>query len=66
MNAIDFARGLLLWLGARMNYSADRDETGQSTLEWIILVSLMSIAAVAVVAFIVIQINDAKGRVVTH
>lgn len=66
MNTIDFARGLFLWLGARLNYSPTRDESGQSTLEWIIIVSLMSIAAVGLVAYIVVQINDAKTRVVTH
>jgi hypothetical protein len=65
MSDIDFARSTMLWLQARLHLAERDGEAGQSLLEYVIIVSAISIAAVAVVAFIIVQINAAKSRIVT-
>ena len=52
------------WFTARMHHH--RGERGQSTLEYIIIAAIVSVAAVGVAVYIVAQINDAKRTVVTH
>lgn len=53
------------WLAARV-HAGERDQQGQSTLEYIIIAAILSVAAVGVAVYIVTQINSAKSRVVTN
>lgn len=53
------------WLEARIRL-ARRDEGGQSTLEYVIIAAIISVAAVALVVYIVSQINSSKSRIQTQ
>jgi Flp pilus assembly pilin Flp len=64
MNTLEMMQGVVCWLQARFRIG-ERDEQGQSTMEWIIIVSLASIAAVGIVALVVTQLNNAAGNIKT-
>ena len=56
-------RTLWTWLTAQL---PRRDQRGQSTLEYVIIAAIISVAAVGAAVFIVSRVNDAKSGVVTH
>jgi Flp pilus assembly pilin Flp len=66
MSDIDFARSMMLWLQARFHLAKRDSEAGQSTLEYVILAAFLAVVAVGVATYIVLQINNAKSRIVTR
>jgi Flp pilus assembly pilin Flp len=57
-------RTLILYLRARTGILT-ADEDGLTLLEYVIMAAIISVAAVAIITYIVGQINAAKGRITT-
>ena len=56
------------WMRARARLAAHaaKSEKGQSTLEYVIIAALISIAAVALLVYIIAKIDASKSRIQTQ
>ena len=53
------------WMRARAHL-AGNDEHGQAALEYVIIAALISVAVVALVVYIITQIDSSKSRIQTQ